>query len=189
MASLQQKLDVTAGADNQKNQSAPQLSTADAKFRDMLQAAIEGSAFGSTDPVTRHFRRKADKGDKARYEKCGDDIERKAFRKEWAQREYDRLTCSRHYMKEYQKVNRELGEYLCLESIAEKVGYVVNPKKAIQKAFRYSYKCAALGGSWIRWCSMMEQFEFLWLRRQYSEQLQEAWQFKQTEQSEHPQAS
>ena len=79
------------------------------------------------------------------------------------------------YAESYKRVETSKGEYLCLAMVAEKMGFLVDPEGAIERAVKYCTKCALMGGAWITWDGMIEEHLYLLLRRMWKDELEHAW--------------
>ena len=55
------------------------------------------------------------------------------------------------------------------------MGFLVNPMEGLRKAANYCTKCNKMGGAWLRWDDMSEGWEYLWLLREFREEMDESW--------------
>ena len=98
-----------------------------------------------------------------------------SFRVEWAKRKLNEVRMENSHTRSYSQVDENVGEYLPFECIVEKYGFAFNREKAIQKATVYCEKCVKMGGKWMSYDEMSEDFEFLFVRRQSKELFAEKW--------------
>ena len=133
----------------------------------------EGCAADSA--AGKKFRSMCDAKDKAEYKECKTDLDRKKFRCAFLDRKLKELEVSKSHSTTWKEISEEKGEYICFEQLAISYGFIVNPKKALEKAERYARKACTMGGRWVKYDSMAEDWEILKIKHQYRNLFDESW--------------
>ena len=144
-------------------------------FAEALEAEIAAGEVKSRGLVANHWNRKKSDEDDRSYRALRSDRERRAFKLQWAERQLEQLTVAKTATRRWSRVDATHGAYLCMEAIAEKYGYSVNPSRALKTAKTIALKCARMGGSWMMYDSMAEDYKFLHLEHKYKEEMSDAW--------------
>jgi len=94
------------------------------------------------------------------------------------------------YVKSYQVVNASMGTYKPFAILVRDEGGKDDPE-CLLAAKKIAAKCVALGGPWVSWNVMSERLEFLHLRKEHNEIMQESWQkyLEEKDESDRPAAS
>ena len=143
---------------------------------DKLQQAINSNDLAINSALYQKFNRELTTKDKAKYKACSSDKERSAWRIEWAKRELEEMEACKQHIKEWKRVDETRGQYFTCDRIAVEYGFAVSPVRAVRSAGNYCRRAALLGGKWMRWCELSEQWLFLFLSQEFREQLNESWQ-------------
>ncbi len=141
-----------------------------------VMAAVEDdfASISSFGPFWQKWKRLNPKGSKARreYTDLNSDAERKKFRASFAERAYNKVRVEKSHSRSWQEIDASLGEYGSFSFVA----FEQQPSEADRAAaLEHCKKCCQLQGRWIKWNSMTERYDFLYLRRQHQEKMTEMW--------------
>ena len=104
---------------------------------------------------------------------------KKDFRMRWASRELKSLSVENEEQQSWKQVGRRCGQHFTLERIAVEFGYVANPTKAMTAATKHCMRAIELGGDWVRYEEMSDEFFFFLYQSQYSEEMENKWTMRQ----------
>ena len=93
----------------------------------------------------------------------------------WAKTQYQELQTQRRHELEYQNIDTTLGEYLPMAAIIEKQGYAVDPEGATKRGELMCSKLARMGGKWLFFNELTDDWEFLFIKRQHIQTFNEKW--------------
>jgi len=156
---------------------------------DKLKEAIDKGTVLSRTPVYQLFMRAHDpKSKDPEIAQSGKDYnarltrdEKAAYRVEWVEKTYERLTKGKTYTKLYQQINEDDGEYMNFDLLVENCGFWVNPERAIERATNEAKMCLAMAGKWVRYNKFQKDVETLHLKTTVKDRLEECWSIFQEE--------
>jgi hypothetical protein len=148
----------------------------DAPMVGQLQSALADGTIGSRSSLGQHFGRFVKKDDEGKgYAKCKTWETKRKFRMDWAERKLDDLRATRTHERAYRRVDETKGVYVSFGTLVESYGVHYDRAAAVSAALRYAAKCVQMGGKWVGVDQMAEVQEFLKLRREHSEIMEESW--------------
>ena len=146
-------------------------------YEQQLQAALKCGQFDIRGPLGQKFGHAHKKGTPggALYMMRKTNKDKAEFRQAWANTEYTTMIQKKIHIKSYQVVNASMGTYKPFAVLVKDEGGKDDPE-CLQAAKKIAAKCVALGGPWVNWNVMSERLEFLHLRKEYNEIMQDSWQ-------------
>eukprot|EP00974_Lingulodinium_polyedra_P130202 11212948-Lingulodinium_polyedra.AAC.1 len=108
---------------------------------------------------------------------------KKEFRKEWAESKLKAMTLKKTHARKYQEIDESCGEYLSFPNLVKACGGA-EVQENYRAACNLASKCVLLGGKWISYNHMEERWEFLRMRRCYTERFSQSWSLYQQETEE-----
>eukprot|EP00969_Alexandrium_andersonii_P144475 6388712-Alexandrium_andersonii.AAC.1 len=99
---------------------------------------------------------------------------RQAFRLAWAQTTYKEKTKERRHTRSWHDISEEIGEYMPLGAVVQKLGGWTDPL-AIGGARRLASRCAKMGGKWCSYNNMTGLMDFLVVTRRNKNIFEEKW--------------
>jgi hypothetical protein len=148
----------------------------DASLAGKLQAALAAGEVGSRSAVGQDFVRFIKNAEEGKcYALCKTHEAKRKFRLDWAERKLEDLRVTRTHEKAYRRVDQTKGVYVSFGTLVESYGLHYDRAAAVSAALRYAAKCVQMGGKWVGKDEMAEVQEFLKLRREHSEIMEESW--------------
>jgi hypothetical protein len=157
--------------------AAPVFDPKDAPMVGQLQSALADGAIDIRSNLGQQFCRyvKKDEDGMKGYALCKTHEAKKKFRLDWAERRLNDLRVTRTHERAYRSVDETKGVYVSFGTLVESYGVHYDKAAAISAALRYAAKCVQMGGKWVGFDEMAEVQEFLKLRKEHSEIMEESW--------------
>ena len=110
-----------------------------------------------------------------------------AFRAEWARTQYTERVKERRHTRSYHDIDEEIGEYLPLGAIVQKLGGW-RDQSAVAGAKRYCQCCTEMAGKWCSYNDMTQLMDFLFVTRKFKHIMEEKWSLyvRETEKPKRP---
>jgi hypothetical protein len=148
----------------------------DAPMVEQLQAALADGTIGPRSSLGQHFGRFVKNTDEGKgYALCKTHETKRKFRLDWAERKLEDLRVTRTHERAYRRVDQTKGVYVSFGTLVESYGLHYDRAAAVSAALRYAAKCVQMGGKWVGVDEMAEVQEFLKLRREHREIMEESW--------------
>lgn len=146
-------------------------------YEQQLQAALRCGHFDIRGPLGQKFGKahKAGTPGGALYTMRKNNKEKAEFRQAWAEQEFDTIVQKKIHIKSYQVVKASMGTYKPFAILVRDEGGK-DDSECLLAAKRIAAKCVSLGAPWVHWNVMSERLEFLHLRKEHNEIMQESWQ-------------
>lgn len=147
----------------------------DKKLKTQLEQAVASGHLDTKGGLGQRFKRELTPEETTNYLKLKSDKDRAAFRLEWGQRRLRTLVVTKRTERSWRRVDVEHGEYLTFPSLCLALGYMADKAVALQGARNYASRCIKLAGKWVHHDNMSNMVMFLYLRKEYKEEMSKAW--------------
>ena len=159
-----------AEEDAEKKEEAP--------YEAMLAKALKAGEFDIRDALGQRFQKAHKPGSEehGKLKQCKTWAEKKAFRQAWASTQYQELRSSRTWSKSWKTIiDRTKGTHMPLARIIEKEGFSMDSRGATAAGLALARKCLRLGGEWVLKDDFTGSVNFLKLRKEFQEEMEESW--------------
>jgi hypothetical protein len=106
--------------------------------------------------------------------------EKKDFRMKWAQTKLADYFEEKSFMQDFRKIDITRGSYMSASRVFAEEGGTVNDVMATKNILE---KCLRMGAPFVKYNSFSERYDFLYLRKEFSEELTKSWQLWQSHRS------
>lgn len=156
---------------------------AETKLEQALRQVVETGRMDPRSPVAQKFYadHKPGSANHSEFTKKKTHASKNEHKVEWAQTCLDTMETKKVHKRSFKKVDTTKGEHMPLGLLIEQFGIHYDRKSAIKCGMKHAEKCAKLTGDWIHYDNMSETLWFLFLKKQWQSEFEEAWTMLKTE--------